>query len=72
MRFLRAAVNEVVGLFVADWTQTLVSVAILALAWLLLSRVHFWPLTFVVPALIATQLIYSTVADARRRSAKKA
>lgn len=71
MRFLRAAVNEVVGLFVADWTQTGISVAILALAWLVLSRFHYWPLNFIIPVLIAGQLVYATVIEARRRGAAK-
>lgn len=72
MKFLRAAAGEVIGLFVADWTQTAVSVAILAVAWLLLSRVHHWLLNFIIPMLIAGQLIYATVIDARRRAIKSA
>lgn len=72
MKFIRAAVNEVVGLFVADWTQTGISVAILAAAWLVLSRFHFWLLNFIIPLLIASQLVYATVIEARRRSTKKA
>lgn len=72
MKFLRAAAGEVIGLFVADWTQTAVSVMILAAAWLLLSRVHHWLLNFIIPMLIAGQLIYATVIDARRRATKSA
>ena len=71
MRFLRAAVNEVVGLFVADWTQTGISVVILAMAWLVLSRFHYWLLNFIIPLLIASQLVYATVIEARRRGAGK-
>lgn len=71
MKFIRAAVNEVVGLFVADWTQTGISVVILAIAWLVLSRFHYWLLNFIIPVLIATQLVYATVIEARRRAAEK-
>ena len=68
MRFLRAAAREVVGLFVGDWAQTLVSIAILALSWLVLSRIHLEGLAFVVAAGLAAQLVYATTLEARRRA----
>ena len=68
MRFLRAAGAEVVGLFVGDWAQTLVSVAILALGWLVLSRVHLEGLAFVVAVGLAAQLVYATTLEARQRA----
>ena len=68
MRFLRAAAAEVVGLFVGDWAQTLVSVVILALGWLLLSRVHLEGLAFLVAVGLAAQLVYATTLEARRRA----
>jgi hypothetical protein len=66
MRFLRAAAAEVVGLFVGDWAQTLVSIVILALGWLVLSRVHVEGLAFVVVMGLAAQLVYATTLEARR------
>jgi hypothetical protein len=68
MRFLRAAAAEVVGLFVGDWAQTLVSVAILALGWLVLSRVHLEGLAFVVAVGLAAQLVYATTLEARQHA----
>jgi hypothetical protein len=68
LRFLRAAAAEVVGLFVGDWAQTLVSVAILALGWLVLSRVHLEGLAFVVTVGLAAQLVYATTLEARQRA----
>ena len=67
MRFLRAAAAEIVGLFVGDWVQTGVSVAILALGWVVLSRVHVDGLAFVVALSLAAQLVYATTLEARAR-----
>jgi hypothetical protein len=66
VRFIKAAVEEVVGLFVGDWTQTLVSVAILGLGWLVLSRLHTTGLAFVLCIALAVQLVLATAAEARR------
>ena len=66
MRFLRAAVDEVVGLFVGDWTQTIVSVAILGIGWLALSRLHILGLAFLLCIALAVQLVLATAAEARR------
>jgi hypothetical protein len=66
LRFVRAAVDEVVGLFVGDWTQTAVSVAILALGWLALSRLHMTGLAFVLCVALGVQLVLATAAEARR------
>ncbi len=68
MKFIRAAATEVVGLFVGDWLQTLVSVAILALGWLVLSRIHVDGLGFVIVVALAVQLIYATTLEARDRA----
>lgn len=69
MSWLRAAVSEVIGLFVGDWFQTGVSVAILAIAWLVLSRLHIAGLPYVIAVGLAVQLILATSAEARRRRA---
>ncbi len=68
MKYIRATATEVVGLFVGDWLQTLVSVAILALGWLLLSRIRVDGLGFVVVVALALQLIYATALEARERA----
>ena len=68
MKFIRAAATEVVGLFVGDWLQTLVSVTILALGWLVLSRIRVDGLGFVVVVALAVQLIYATALEARVRA----
>ena len=67
MSFLRAAASEVIGLFVGDWAQTLVSIAILALGWLVLSRIHVGGLAFVIAIALAMQLVYATALEARVR-----
>jgi hypothetical protein len=66
VNFIRAAASEVVGLFVGDWAQTAVSIGILALGWLLLSRVHVVGLGFVIVLALAAQLIYATMLEARQ------
>ena len=68
MRFIRAAGAEVLGLFVGDWLQTGVSIAIIALGWLVLSRVHLEGLAFVVAVGLAAQLVYATTLEARQRA----
>jgi hypothetical protein len=65
VRFLRAAGAEVIGLFVGDWVQTGVSVAILAVGWFLLSRVQVDGVAFVVALALAAQLVYATTLEAR-------
>jgi hypothetical protein len=68
VKFLRAAGAEIIGLFVGDWVQTGVSVAILAAGWFLLSRVQVDGLAFVVAAALAAQLVYATTLEARQRA----
>ena len=68
MRFLRAAVAEVIGLFVGDWAQTLVSIGILMLGWLVLSRIHANGLAFVIVVALAGQLVYATMLEARHHA----
>ena len=72
MRFLRSAVSEVLGLFVADWTQTLVSLLILAGGWLALPRFRLAGLAFTVALGLAAQLVVATVVEARRTRRKEA
>jgi hypothetical protein len=67
VRFIRAAGAEILGLFVGDWLQTAVSVGILALAWLALSRFHLEGLAFVLVLALAAQLVYATTREASAR-----
>jgi hypothetical protein len=68
MNFIRAAGAQIVGLFVGDWVQTGVSVAILALGWFALSQVHVSGLGFVVAIALGAQLVYATTLEARERA----
>jgi hypothetical protein len=69
---MRAAVSEVLGLFVADWTQTLTSVVILAAGWLALPRLRVAGLAFAVALALAAQLVVATLVEARRKSGSRA
>ena len=69
MSWLRTVVSEVIGLFVSDWSQTAVSVAILAAGWLALPRLHVAGLAYAIAIALAVQLILATAAEARRRQA---
>jgi hypothetical protein len=66
VNFVKAAVAEVIGLFVGDWTQTLVSVVILTVGWFVLGRVHQSGLAFIVALALAAQLVFATRLEARR------
>ncbi|MGA7913257.1 MAG: hypothetical protein WCC30_17145 [Candidatus Dormiibacterota bacterium] len=65
MRFARSAISEVVGLFVADWVQSAVIVAILASAWFAVSRLGAAALAGLV-LLLAGQMVWFARAEARR------
>ncbi|TME97333.1 MAG: hypothetical protein E6I39_12990 [Chloroflexi bacterium] len=69
MKWLGAAASEVIGLFVGDWVQSGVSVAILAAAWLALPRLHVEGVAYVLAVALAVQLILATAAEARRKKA---
>jgi hypothetical protein len=70
VRFVRAAVGEVIGLFVGDWAQTAVSIGILGLGWFVLSRVHMAGLAFVIAIALAAQIVYATTLEARQRAGR--
>jgi hypothetical protein len=69
MKWLRAAATEVIGLFVGDWFQTGVSVAILGAGWLVLPRLHVEGVAYALAIALAVQLILATAAEARRKKA---
>ena len=65
MRFIRAAAAQLVGLFVTDWVQSAVVVAIVAGAWELVTRVGTEGVVLLV-LLLAGQLVWFARAEARR------
>ena len=68
MKFIRAAVAQVVSLFVTDWTQT-AGIALILVAGFLAARSAPSPAVgFAVAILLAAHLVFTTVGEARRRS----
>lgn len=67
MSFLRAAVKEVVGLFISDWLQTGVIVVILIAGWFGFRRFGT-PALVALVALLAAQMVWFATAEAARRS----
>ena len=70
MKFLRSAAREVIGLFVSDWVQTVVILAIVAAGWLAISVLHITPLAVLIALvlMLAAQHIWFALAEARRTS----
>ena len=68
MRFIRSAGFEVIGLFVADWIQTAVIVAIVAAGWYAISGLHAatLPVLVVLVLLLAGQHVWFALDEARR------
>ncbi|HET7419228.1 MAG TPA: hypothetical protein VFL27_02480 [Candidatus Dormibacteraeota bacterium] len=69
MSFIRAAIKEVVGLFVSDWVQSGVIVAIVAVGWIAVARFGAAAAILLV-VLLAAQLVWFAQADGRRAKAK--
>jgi hypothetical protein len=70
LRFLKAAAREVIGLFVSDWVQTVVIVAIVAAGWLAIGGLRITPLAVLIALvlLLAAQHVWFALAEARRAS----
>ena len=70
MRFLKSAGTEVIGLFVSDWVQTAVILAIVASGWLAIAVLHVTVLAVLVPLvlLLAAQHVWFALAEARHAS----
>jgi ABC-type xylose transport system permease subunit len=68
MKFLRSVAAELIGLFVADWLQTAVIVAILAAGWYAIAGLRGSPLPVLVVMvlLLTAQLVWFALAEARR------
>jgi hypothetical protein len=73
MNFLRSAAREVIGLFVSDWVQTVVILAIVAAGWLAISVLHITPLAVLIALvlLLAAQHVWFALAEARRTSRQR-
>ncbi len=67
MKFLRSAGAQVIGLFVSDWIQSAVILVILALGWLVVSKLGA-PALVALVLLLAAQLVWFARAEARRSS----
>jgi hypothetical protein len=68
VKFLRSAATELIGLFVADWVQTAVIVAILAAGWYAIAALRASPIPVLVAlvVLLAGQMVWFTFSEARR------
>ena len=64
MSFLRAAVRQVVGLFVGGWLQSVVVLAIVGAGWFAVSRFGA-PALMALVALLAAQLVWFARAEGR-------
>jgi hypothetical protein len=60
----------VIGLFVSDWVQTVVILAIVAAGWIAISVLQVMPLAVLIALvlLLAAQHIWFALAEARRTS----
>lgn len=70
MNFFRAAVRQVVGLFVSDWIQVAVVLVVIAIGWYAV-RQFGAPAVVVFVLLIAAQLVWFARADGLRRSRRQ-
>ena len=69
MSFVRSAVQQVLGLFVGDWLQSLVVLAIIAAGYFAVSRFGA-PALVVVVLLLAGQLVWFAAIEGRKASAR--
>ena len=69
MNFLRAAARQVIHLFVSDWVQSGVVLAIILLGWFAVSRFGA-PALVVLVLLLAAQLVWFASAAGRRAKAR--
>lgn len=73
MKFLKSTASRVIGLFVSDWVQTAVIVAMIVAAWYAISGLHATPLPVLVGLvlLLAAQLVWFALAEARQAARTK-
>jgi hypothetical protein len=67
VNLLRAAARQVIGLFVGDWLQSVVVLAIIAAGYFAMSRFGM-PVLILLVLLLAGQLVWFALAEARKRS----
>ena len=67
MSYLRAAIEQVLKLFVTDWTQTAGIAVILVAGFIAARQLHTPPVGFAIAAILAMHLVYTTAEEARRR-----
>jgi hypothetical protein len=72
MKYVRAVVSNVVGLFVADWTQTAGILLILALGYVAIKALHLPAAGWGLVALLGLHLVCTTRAEARKLRARGA
>jgi hypothetical protein len=65
--FLRAGIDQVLKLFVTEWTQTAGIALILVLGLVVARQDHSLPVGFAIAVLLGLHLVYTTAAEARRR-----
>lgn len=65
MSFVRAAIEQVVGLFVSDWFQSAVVVAIILLGWLAYAKFGA-PALILLVLLLAGQMVWFARAEAKK------
>jgi hypothetical protein len=68
VRFVSSAASEVIGLFVSDWVQTAVILAILAAGWFAVLHVTSGVVLVALVLLLAAQHVWFALAEARRIS----
>jgi hypothetical protein len=67
MTFLRAAIDQVVKLFITEWTQTAGIALILVLGVVVVRQDRSLPVGFAIAGLLGLHLVYTTASEARRR-----
>ena len=67
MRLARSVVAELVGLFVADWQQTVGILGLIGVSWALVAMTHLAVIGFALGVALMGHLGWITLADAARR-----
>ena len=71
MKYVRAAVSEVIGLFVSDWSQAIGILCILAAGYVATRTIHSQFTGFGIAGILGAHLILTTVTESRKRAATK-
>ncbi|MGI8847798.1 MAG: hypothetical protein ACR2GX_05990 [Candidatus Dormibacteria bacterium] len=68
MSVARAVLHEVIGLFVADWPQTILVLATLVCSWWLTQHAPGFPVGFLLAGVLVLELIGGSLVEAGERS----